>query len=252
MKPMRSSGRTLLVLEAFARHGRAMSLGQAAKTTGLDKSAVQRSADTLACFGYLERDETGQHRISPHCLDLAFNFLKSHPIVQKAYPVLLKLHQETGERTNLSLFERTNLIYAIRIVGNDDCDLHSALVGRRMPVFSTAGGRAMLAKLPEDEVRKVLKDSNLRRRTAQTKTSTDEILREVRCARELGYAVVTGESVASEIALAAAVTDGEGLPLAAIHVASNRPHWSAEGYSRRLGVTVVEAARKVSDSLLEG
>lgn len=226
-----------------------MSLGRAAQATGLDKSAVQRAADTLAELGYLERDAQGQLRPSTRCLDLAFNFLKSHPVVQHAYPVLLRLGQECGERANLSLFERTNLIYAIRILGSDDFDLHSALIGRRMPVYSTAGGRAMLACLHDGEVRQILKECQLRRRTSRTKTSISEIETEVAKARALGYAIVTGESITREVAIAAAVVDSRGQPLAAVHVASNSPSCSADDYARRHSALVVAAAGRISEGL---
>jgi DNA-binding IclR family transcriptional regulator len=245
---LKSSRKTLAVLEAFSRHGRPMSLGQAAKATGLDKSAVQRCAGTLVALGYLEHDADRRLRISSRCLDLAFNFLRFHPLLPHAYPVLLKLHEETGERTNLSLFERSNLIYAVRIHGNRDFDFLSALIGRRMPVYSTAGGRAMLSKLPDAEVREILKESKLRLRTARTKTSLDDILTQVARARSSGYAVVTGESVTREIALAAAVTDGRGRPIAAIHVASSLEHWTAEDYSRRFAPLVAKAAANLSSA----
>jgi IclR family pca regulon transcriptional regulator len=243
---VRAAERTLAVLEAFSRHGRSMSLGAIAKETGLHKSAVQRCAATLTSLGYLEPLTDGKLHASSRCLDLGFNFLKSHPLLPHAYPVLLKLRDETDERTNLSLFERTNLIYAIRLHGRGECDLPSMLIGRRMPVYSTAGGRAMLSKLPDPEVRAILRESILRPRTSRTRTSIDEILDQIGVAKRQGFAVVRGESVTQEIALAAAVTNCEARPVAAIHMASTLGHWSADEYIRRFAPRVVAAAETLS------
>lgn len=246
---IRAAERTLSVLEAFSRHGRSMSLGSIARETGLDKSAVQRCAATLVGLGYLAPQPDHKLKATPKCLELGYNFLMSHPLLPRAYPLLLKLRQETGERTNLSLFERTNLIYAIRLHGKGEWELPMSLVGRRMPVYSTAGGRAMLAKLDDDEIGKILDDSRLRPRTAKTQTSRDEIMKQIALARRLGYAVVEGESVAKEIALAAAVIDARGRPVAAIHVTSDLAEWNVDTFSRRFAPSVIDAAGKLSAAL---
>jgi DNA-binding IclR family transcriptional regulator len=120
------------------------------------------------------------------------------------------------------------------------------LIGRRMPVYSTAGGRAMLSKLPDPEVRAILRESILRPRTSRTTTSIDEILDQIGVAKRQGFAVVRGESVTQERALAAAVTNCEARPVAAIHMASTLGHWSADEYIRRFAPRVVAAAETLS------
>jgi DNA-binding IclR family transcriptional regulator len=245
---VRAAERTFSVLEAFSRHGRSKSLASIAKETGLDKSAVQRCAATLTGLGYLAPTVDHKLRATSKCLDLGFNFLATHPLLPYAYPILLNLREETGERTNLSLFERTYLVYAIRLHGKGGWDLPMSLIGRRMPVYSTAGGRAMLSKLPDDEVRQILSETNLRPRTSQTRTSLTEIIEQVRIARRSGYSVVKGEAVAREIALAAAVTGGDGQPIAAVHVSGSLADWTIADFSRRFAPLVVNAAQALSNT----
>ncbi len=245
-RTLSSSEKTLAVLEAYSRSGQSASLAQIAKTTGLDKSTVQRCAATLADLGYLQYDENRQLRPSSRCLDLAHNFLRSHPLLPIAYPILLRLREESGERTNLSLFEGTELIYAVRLINRRAFDFQSALVGRRMPAYSTAGGRAMLSKLPHEEARRLIEASSLRYRTSKTKTSLTEIDKQIRIARGLGYSVVVGEVIEQEIALAAAVVDMRGRPIAAIHIASSSSFWTVDSYCSRYAPLLLQAAADMS------
>ena len=104
------------------------------------------------------------------CLDLSFHFLRTHPLVVAATPALLQLRKDSGERTNLSLYDKTTLIYAIRLHGKREFLYFQTLIGRRMPTFCSSGGRIMLAQLPRDEMKAVIAQSDLSPMTKDTIT----------------------------------------------------------------------------------
>lgn len=244
---IQSLDKGLRVIEVFAQAERFLGLGEIVRLTGFDKSSAQRSTHTLVQAGYLEKDpRTGRFCLGKKVLDLSFNFLRSHPLVTAAMPVLLQLRRDSGERTNLSLFDRTTLIYAIRLHGKREAPQHSTLIGRRVPTYCTAGGRATLARLPDDEVQKILAASDLRRLTSDTLTDPKEILDKVREARELGYAFVKGEISPGELVVAAPVVDLAGSPIAAVHIAGAAGKWGEEEFQSAFAATVMEAARFLS------
>jgi DNA-binding IclR family transcriptional regulator len=117
-----------------------------------------------------------------------------------------------------------------------------------MPTFCSAGGRATLAALPDEEVREILSDSDLTPMTADTLTDPDRIFAEVRKSRERGYGFVVNESAPSEITVAAAVLDRDRRPIAAVHIAGSLTKWSPEDYERNFSPYVVEAAKSLSAS----
>jgi len=148
---VRSIGKACEALSAFRNGPRTLGLSELAAATGLDKSSAQRVAHTLAALGWLEKDPaTRRFSLAPRVLDLAYNYLRQDPLVAAATPVLVQMRRETGERVSLSLLDDTSLIYAVRLEARAD-SLRSSLVGRRVPLFCTAGGRAVLACLPERE-----------------------------------------------------------------------------------------------------
>jgi DNA-binding IclR family transcriptional regulator len=246
---IQSFGKVMRVLEAFGQSEQYLGLSEIVALTGLDKPQAQRCTHTLVAGGYLEKDaRSGRFCLGKKCLDLGFYFLRSHPLVSVATPILLQLRRDCGERTNLSLFDRTTLVYAIRLHGKREYPQFSTLIGRRMPTFCSAGGRTMLAALPDDEVREILAESDLRPLTPDTIVDPKRILAEVRKSRERGYGFVVNESAPSEVTVAAAVVDTAGRPVAAVHVAGTLTKWDPAEYEARFSPFVVETARALSGS----
>jgi IclR family transcriptional regulator, pca regulon regulatory protein len=168
--------------------------------------------------------------------------------VSLATPVLLQLRRDCGERTNLSLFDRTTLVYVIRLHGKHEYPQFSTLIGRRMATFCSAGGRAMLATLPNESVRGILAQSDLAPMTTDTITDPDQIMIEIEKTRARGYGFVVNESAPSEVTVAAAVLDAAGRPIAAVHIAGSLTKWSPGEYEERFSPFVVETAGALSHS----
>lgn len=230
------------VLDAFNGGDQYLGLAEIAARTGLDKSAVQRFAYTFEKLGFLEKcPRTRRLALGRKALDLAFNFLRSHPLVEAATPTLVELRRSCGERVNLSLYDGTTLIYVIREKARREY-FYGSLIGRRMPTFCTAGGRAMLACLPPDEAEAMVARSELRSLTARTIVDPAAILEKIAEARTAGYAVSAEESTIGEITTAAAVRDGDGRPLAAVHIAVSLADWTLGEFERRFAPLAVETA----------
>ena len=104
---VQSLEKAMKVLEAFGRGEQYLGLSQIVALSGLDKAAAQRYVHTLVQIGYLEKSaKTGRFALGKKCLDLSFHFLRTHPLVVAATPVLLQLRKDSGERTNSASMTR--------------------------------------------------------------------------------------------------------------------------------------------------
>ncbi|MBO1075880.1 IclR family transcriptional regulator [Roseomonas marmotae] len=243
---LQSVERALRVLEAFGRQARPMSLAELAAAAGLDKSATQRVAHTLQALGYLERSASGPGLVpGKRLLDRSFDYLRMNPLVERATPVLQELRRTVQERVDLSLFDDTDVVYAVRLQSKRET-FFATLVGRRLPTFCSSGGRAILAALPEAEAEDILARSDRRPMTPKTITDLPGIRRKIAEARRDGFALAVEEALLGEIALGTAVRDRDGRPVAAIHVAGSLSEWDAETFRRRVGPVAIEAARALS------
>lgn len=234
--------RALRVQECIGQAGRPLSLAEIARAAGIDRSAAQRFAYTLEALGYLERGDSGQgYRPGMKALDRGFEFLRAHPLVERATPALIELRKATKERVDLSLFDGASIIYAIRLQSKRET-FFATLVGRRIPTFCAAGGRAMLALLEDGEIEEILSRSDLAPKTPKTITERGEIMAKIEQARADGYALAQEEGQMGEIVIGTAIRGAQGRPVAAIHIAGSLSEWQEQAFRERCAPLAMEAA----------
>lgn len=236
----------LALLEAFGRQPGELSLNELAHLSGIDRSSAQRMAHTLLKLGYLERGANGRgYTPGRRILDRGFDFLRSRPLIERASPVINELQRNTGERVDLSLFDDDTIVYALRRQSKRET-FYATLVGRRLPSFSTTGGRACLAQLPRDAVASLLQRTTLRPHTPKTILDPDIVMARIDQARREGFAIVLEEMLIGEVVVGAAIVDHSGRPVGAIHVAGSLAEWPAARFVPRFAPLAVEAARALS------
>lgn len=243
---LQSVVRTFQVLEAVGLAERPLSLSEIAAIAGLDKSAVQRATATLQALGYLERSDTGSGLVpGRRLLDRAYDFLRRTPLIERATPVLIELRKTARERVDLSLLDGISILYAIRLQSKRE-NFPATLIGRRLPAYFTSGGRAMMALMSDEEIEELLAKSDLRPVTQKTIYSPEGIRDKIADARRDGYAFAVEESLIGEVVLSAAVTNAEGAPVAAVHIAGSLSEWSVDEFRARFNPLALEAARALS------
>src|SRR5258708_34505334 len=110
---IQSFAKVMRVLEAFSQGGQYLGLSEIVALTGLDKPQTQRCTHTLVETGYLEKHpQTGRFCLGKKCLDFGFHFLRSHPLVSGATPILLQLRRARGQPPSLRLFDPLQPRYA--------------------------------------------------------------------------------------------------------------------------------------------
>lgn len=238
--------RAFRVLEAFGRNPQPLSLAEIAHHAGVDKSAAQRLCHTLRHLGYLEADPRGRGlRPGLRLMDRSFDFLRMHPLVERATPALMELRRATQERVDLSLLDDLSIVYAVRLQSKRET-FFATLVGRRLPAFCSSGGRAMMALMADEAVEDILARSDRRPLTPRTVTDLPGLRGKIAEARADGHALACEEGLLGEIVLAAAIRDRDGQPVAAIHIAASLSDWDEASFRRRMAPLAMEAARALS------
>lgn len=242
---LQSVGRAFDLLEVFQSADRAKSLNEIAFDLGVSKSAAQRTVYTLVAHGYLEKASGVGYRLGRRLLDTTFNFLRMDPLVQRAAPMLVELRRTSNERVDLSLFDDTTTIYALRYQSKRET-FFSALVGRREPTFLSAGGRACLAHLRTGVVDDILARSGRQALTPRTITAIPQIWEKITQARSDTYACTVEETVMGELAVAVAILDAGRKPIGAVQIAGLLSDWTEEAFRTRFAPLLLETARTLS------
>jgi IclR family pca regulon transcriptional regulator len=245
----RSVEKAFAVLAAFSAERRVLGLAQIATASGMTASSAQRCIHTLVRLGYLRRDERQRGWVlTPHMLDLGYPYLAGNPVIEQATPHLVDLNQACGESVSLSEPDGVEMVYIARFPSVKRFFIHMP-VGRRLPMYCTASGRAYLAALPAGEAREILQRSALRSLTPHTIREIPRILEMVEAARDLGYAWACQECYLGDLTVGAAIRGGDGRPVACINVSGPTSRWTIEELRERVAPLLLQTARAATGSV---
>lgn len=237
--------RALDVIEAVARSGRAMSLGDVADRTGLPKSSTHRVLSALQDRGYVAR-EGELYSVGIRCFELGSLWAQNLDLRAIASPHLRALNDETRETIHLAIYDNSDVVYIEKL------DCHHAVtaksyVGRRCPAFCVSTGRALLAHQPWPEIDRVLNEP-LPRYTENTVTDKTELRNILQKVREQGYAVNVANYREGVGGIAAPVHDHTGAVMAAVGCCLPISRMSAKVFPLLRDATL-RAAEEVSRAL---
>ena len=236
----------VLVLDAFYNAGQYLRFSDLVLITGLSKSAVQRYVYTWEKLGFLKKNQqTRQYSLTAKSLDVAYSYLRSSPMIEMAVPHLVEARNRCGQTVNLSFLDDTELIYVFR-APNQLHNLNSSIIGRRIPLYCSAGGRAILSKLPDEDIKAIISKSDLKKWTPHTQTDPVKLFELVMETRDKGYSIIVQETLLGEITVAAPVISHQFDGLAAVHIPVMMRDWTKDRVEKELAPEVVKTARIIS------
>jgi DNA-binding IclR family transcriptional regulator len=154
-------------------------------------------------------------------VELGGAFVTSVPLLSSIRDALTELAKITQETANLGVLQGPNVLYLAREEGELSVVAVSR-VGKLLPANATALGKALLAEMSDDEVRrefepKIKLDGELTALTPNTLVTLDELLHDLHEIRTRGYAEEQGETAVGRCCIAMTVPFGDrGIDTAAI------------------------------------
>jgi DNA-binding IclR family transcriptional regulator len=148
--------RGLAVLSAFRSKDMALGNGELAERTGLPTPTVSRLTYTLHSLGYLSFDARRQtYDLGSGTLALGHTALARLSVRRVAIPLMQKLADESGANVGLGVRDRQMMLYADTCEGSGLIGLR-LFPGSRVPIVTSAMGRAYLSALSEADRNAVL------------------------------------------------------------------------------------------------
>jgi len=144
--------RGIAVLHCFSDGARVLSNGEISAMTGVPKPTVTRLAATLVSLGLMRQDpETEKYSLGAGVLALGQAFLSGLDVRAYARPHMSRLAEAFGGSAYLGVCD------GLEIVVIEACRARASMVtlrldvGSRLPIATSALGRAYLSSLPEAE-----------------------------------------------------------------------------------------------------
>lgn len=187
------SDETLFSIIEYLREANGGGVTELANQLGLAKSTVHKHLTTMHNHGFVVKREDTYH--------LGLQFFRHGQYVRNQFevyhtakPIVDELAAATGEMVWLIVHENGRVMYLYGSAGQTDIN-EDSLIGSWAYMHSNSAGKAILANLPESEVKEILDRHGLPQQTPNTITDRDELYTELEHIREQGYALNLGEDL---------------------------------------------------------
>jgi IclR family transcriptional regulator, acetate operon repressor len=219
---MQTVSRVARILRALDGEHRGLTLSELADRTGLPRSTVHRLTTALAAERLvIAAPLTSRTRLGPELARLAAGARVE--LRDGLRPHLEALHGLLDETIGLSLLEGDSVRFIDQLTTNHPLQAVTA-VGSALPAWSSASGRALLARL-RPEQREALVPRRLVAHAPSTTTDRDLVMAAIERAARDGIAVTREEYTEGVCAAAVAVRDAFG-DAAAISVSAPTARFS--------------------------
>ncbi|MBZ6497073.1 IclR family transcriptional regulator [Natrinema longum] len=176
---------------------------------GLAKSTIHDHLSTMVEKEYLvKNDQT--YQLGLKFLNHGIHARDSLDLLPTVQPNLKQMANETGEIAWFLVEEYGRGVYLSKAKGDRAVQPYGK-IGNRVDLHSIAAGKAILAHLPEDEVRTIIEKHGLESQTSETITDTDQLFEELESIRQSGVAFNDGESLAGHRAVASPICPNDRL-----------------------------------------
>lgn len=175
----------LKILDALLKNRSSMGVSQIAKALDQPVSSTHDNLSTMVELGYLEQDEdTRRYRLSISFFDIIQNFASNFDIVGKVSPLLQQLALKQKQTIYLCTLwhEQSYVISVCGPVGG------STALGTSSRPHASSAGKIMVAQLPESEWEAYAPRDDDTSITPSTNLNKETFYKELRLAKETGFA----------------------------------------------------------------
>lgn len=215
---VQSVTRAISILNALSVEENGLTLTELSHTVSLAPSTTHRLLTTLQQERFVRfDDQRSVWLVGLQAFAVGNAFVRSRELISMVRPYMRRLMEESGETTNLAVADREEAVYLAQVECREMMRAF-AKPGARVPMTSSAVGKAMLAARPDDQVARLLNRVGLQKVTGSSIATPAALKAELTQARELGYAIDDEEHAVGLRCVAAALFNEHGDPIAAVSV----------------------------------
>ena len=242
--PSPTGAKMLAVIDLLSKHPAGVSSAEVTRRTGITGNLVFRLLKTLALMGFAsQREDDKTYTLSNRLLDLSRPKVAGKSLVVCAQEALRGLRDDTGETVQLLIESGGKMLVMEQMQGTQALQV-CGQIGMRIPLYSCAPGKAILAWWDEKGRAEWFRGRALKSFTANTLSKRKDLERDLELARLRGYTVDREEGIEGIRCVAAPVCDEFGNPVAAITMMAPLSRLPEDLFEKR-GQRVMQAAHAI-------
>ena len=246
---VQSVSRALTLLRLLAQ-GDGSRLSDLARAAGLPVSTAHRLLTTMEQQGFAQFEPASSAwHVGRDAFSVGMAYGRRLSFVAPALPLLRRLRDATRETANLGILDDDHLVTVSQV---ESREIRRALSppGRRVPVFSSAMGKAILATWRDEDVLALADRAGLPPLTSKSLRTRDAALADITRTRARGWALDDEEFNLGMRCLAAVVWSPQGEAACAISISGAAGRLTDDRIAP-LGTLVAQAAEELT-ALLGG
>lgn len=187
--------RAIQLLRAFTSDEKKLSMTELHNKTGIGMSSLQRLLSTLVHERFLMRnEETKQYSLGMELFFLGSLVEKNNAFLSVATPVMERLSQNTKENISISMIEQNERRCIYNIASKHELSTLT-YIGNTSPLYAGASAKVLLAFQSDDFIERYLEQVEFKKITDITVNSTEDLIRDIKEIRKIGYSVSHGERI---------------------------------------------------------
>lgn len=242
--------RCFKILDLLASSDRPLGIPVIAKTLELPRTSVHELIATMVASSYLEpvASSPGSFRLGLRLFEMGNHYVRQLDLVSEAQAAASELSALTGETCHVAVLDGRDVVYIAKVDSHHTVRMVSA-VGTRLPAHCTGVGKALLAALPEEELRRRYQMvAVLEQMTPNSHSSVESLYADLEKVRATGISYDNCESNLDIRCIAGPVFGTDGQAVAALSTSVPTSRWTKECYER-YSQLVREATTQLSKRL---
>ncbi len=212
----RATTRIVQVLRILADHPQGATLTELADLSATPKTSLLALLRALTHAHYLTHNG-GKYALGVEAFKLGAAIVAQRRFPEIARPVMERLALEAGETILIGQLasDRPSMVYVMSAESRSAIRFIAG-IGERRELFSSSGGRVLLAAMSEAQQAEYFRTAELRAHTPVTRTQKRELKALLKEVAETGVAVTVEQSSADVVGFAAPIRDESGTVIAAL------------------------------------
>lgn len=239
--------RTFDILELLATEEEGLGITEIARRLDLNKTTVHRIVNAILKRGYIEKTEQGLYQMGLKCVAIASIRLGNLELSTEARPFLANLTNALRQSCHLAILDGNDAVYIDKVEVTKNIRLYSE-IGRRIPVYCSALGKALLLDKSQRQIEDILKHCNYQAYTKNTLTTAEQVMAEIEESRHTGWTIDNEEHDRGIRCIAAPVYDYTGRIIAAVSTSASTFFYT-EARQLEIAEMVKDTAMQISKQM---
>jgi len=245
----KSLQKALRLLLHLGEHGPEMGITQLARELALNKTTVYRLLSAMQKFELIERNPSNErYRLGLKLHELGCRALESRTLRSEAHGFLVELSRRCNESVSLAVPGAGSIVCLDRVDSLNSIVTARAPVGGRFQPHCTAAGKAILAYLPDEEIRAIIKRNGMPRFTSGTISKYSDLMNDLDLTRRQGFASDNGELERGLSGIAAPIFMRGSDLVASLGIAGPSGRFQLEELAQKIAL-VKDFAARISKAL---